>query len=700
MLSAPMLLIIFLEISIALVTVLGAILVLSQYKKTNNLQDFYVGMVLVFGASTDLGMLFAQVAFNLGSSFAPVGFKIFLFSILVCAVFVWFHLSNIYSVRSKLVTLSLFALTFISAFLISVSRVDMTLMDGLLVPVGAGKAFMLSMALIAFIVGMEALFSIFGLHKMQGRAAKRYAISRLAGGLFLMFLICLFVYLLTRIQLFYVLMWGFAFFAMLFLMLFSMINENSPILDHPLHFFRTRILFKLIITMVLMIILSLEGMGIISLLIAKDALSKNIIEGYRTVAQDTIDVINRTNIDMSSEKTALKGITSVLEGTHIVARGSLFLLSPSGNIYINRDKKWISLGALKEGPSFKKFSGQRGGGEINLFGEKVVAAYIPIKSIGWSIIVGKPIMYAYLNLLQMEGTFVLFALLWIILTVMIGVFIARNVEGPIKRIKKGMQRISDGDLEYRINNDKMDELGELAEMFNKMTAQLKDSQESLLRSERLASLGYMAAGMAHEIKNALVPLKTLTEILSLNGGNAEFMTKFNELVPKEIERINMLSGDLLHYSRPAEAKVEPLDINALINESVKFLEMQARKKGVSIKVSLVPSPKISGDRQKLIEVFTNIILNAIEAMSTGVINISSLEINGSLEIIISDNGPGISEESLKKIFVPFYTTKKEGTGMGLAITQRDIVAHGGNIEVESKVGVGTIFRIYLPIQNG
>jgi signal transduction histidine kinase len=707
MFSAVMLVIIFLEISIALVTGLGFILVLSQYRKTHNPQDIYVSMVLFFGATADLGMLFAQVAYNLDSSLASVGFKIFLISALACSVFVWFHLSNIYDVHSKAVTIVLLTLNAASFVLVSLSKVSMTLYTGVIVPVGTGRAFSSAIILICLIVGMESLLSVRGLHELNSEEIKRFRISKLAGSLFLLFLICLFIYIFSNLLVFYVLMWFFAFFAMFFLLLFSMVPPESQLLDQPLNFFRTRILFKLVIVMVLMIVVSLEGMGIISMMIAKKALSTDIIEGYSTVAQDTIDIINRTKINTTSERASLKGIAKILEDTRIAARGSLFLLSPSGTIYINRNSKWIDLGPVGDVSAKLKLIKAKGGGEIDIFGEKVVAAFIPVNKIGWSIIVGKPIKYAYANISQMEGTFVMFVMFWIVCTVFLGVLIARNVEDPIKRIKLGMQRISNGDLDYRIKNDKLDELGELAEMFNKMTGQLKNTQNSLLRSERLAALGFMAAGMAHEIKNALVPLKTLTEILSATGGNTEFMTKFNELVPKEIERINTLSSDLLHYSRPAEPKFEPLDVNLIVTEATKFLEMQARTKRVSIKLLLSQVSNVHGDRQELLEVFTNIILNAIEAMDGGVITLSTAEENGKVLIKISDNGPGIPKASLEKIFVPFYTTKKEGTGMGLAITQRVIADHGGHIDVESHTAAegaageipGTTFTISLPARN-
>jgi hypothetical protein len=312
------------------------------------------------------------------------------------------------------------------------------------------------------------------------------------------------------------------------------------------------------------------------------------------------------------------------------------------------------------------------------------------------MIVGQPINYAYARIKQLESTFILFVLGWIAVTVVIGLVLARNIEDPIKEVKKGILKTAEGDLNYKIRIDKIDEIGELANAFNKMTEELKESQESLLRSERLASLGFMAAGMAHEIKNALVPLKTLTEILSVSGGDKEFIAKFNELVPQEIERISTLSGDLLHYSKPAEPVFEYLNVNELLEEAAKFLEVQARKKNITIKLNTQKVSEIKADRGKIIQALTNLILNSMEAMNGGVIELLSYDKEGSVVVEVADNGPGIPPENIKKIFLPFFTTKKEGTGMGLAITQRIITDHGGTINLKSEHGVGTSFFLSFP----
>jgi signal transduction histidine kinase len=691
-----MLVIIFLEMFMAMTAVLGCMLVASQYLVNKRTQDIYVFLILVAAAFGDIGLLFSQIAFNLQQPFAYVGFKLLLYCIVLISILIWFHVANIYDFRSRIITMLVLACSAASFYYFCQSKVDLIFQEGVIVPVGDVVNFVFGFSLLALVVTFGSLISVTGLKRLEKNAALRYRMSRMAGFLFLIFFACFSSFVITRVIYFYVIMWFFSFLALLSLFLFAMLHEESPYIKYPINFFRTRILFKLIITLIVMIIISLEGMSFISINISKKALSESVIESYERVAEDTIKLMGTSRISGASEQNTLSAIARILESTKIGGRGAVFLVSPEKNIYINRENRWISLGSSQSFAKSQMLSGKVSGGEFDIFGEKVIAVYIPIKKLGWGIIVGQPINYAYARVKQMESTFIIFVFSWIILTIFIGVLLARNIEDPIKELKKGLLKISEGDLTYKINIGKIDELGELADNFNRMTEQLKESQESLIRSERLASLGYMAAGMAHEIKNALVPLKALTEMLSISGKDQVFIAKFNELVPKEIERINTLSTDLLHYSRPAEPVFEYLDLNDAIQETDKFLEVQAKKKNIAIKLKLSDISQVKADKGKIIEVLTNLILNAIEAMSGGEIVVSSYDKEDKVMIEISDNGPGIPEENINRVFVPFFTTRKEGTGMGLAITQRIIADHQGTIDLKSTLGVGTTFLLSFP----
>ncbi|MDD4179143.1 MAG: ATP-binding protein [Candidatus Margulisbacteria bacterium] len=274
-----------------------------------------------------------------------------------------------------------------------------------------------------------------------------------------------------------------------------------------------------------------------------------------------------------------------------------------------------------------------------------------------------------------------------------------------------------------------DEIGKLANAFNKMTKDLRDSQEKLILSEKLASLGTMAAGMAHEIKNPLVSLRTFTQLLEQKWDDKEFREKFSTIIPHEIERINRIAESLLKFGRPMKPELTKVDINALLEEVLLLFESECKKYNVSVTKKLAELPEISGDPGQLSQTFVNIVKNAIESMQEKggelivktdigeVIKLGKIQdrkgiikgdevVWGEQEemlkpipvvfIEITDTGEGIAEENLKSLFDPFFTTKMTGTGMGLPITLRIIEEHKGSVKVRSKRGKGTTFIITLP----
>ncbi|MFC1560189.1 ATP-binding protein [Candidatus Margulisiibacteriota bacterium] len=699
MFSPLMLVIIFIELSISLITSLGTILVANKYRSEGRPQDLYVSFILFAGSISVLGMLFSQLAYHVNHPFAYHGFKGFLYAVVFVAISVWFHLANIYKFRSRALTAFFILIGALGAFFIWISKGNVAFQDGVIIPFGTGREFAIGFVLLSIIVTLDSIFAIIGLSRLSKEEARRFRVSKMAGIFFFFLLLSLFTFVMTKMIYLYVLTWVWGFLAMLFLFLFSMIPSDSPIAENPIHFLRTRILFKLVITIVIMVVISLEGMAFISISISKRALSESVIESYQKVAEDTVQVINTTRIDTSSERGTLRSIAKILETTKIGDRGSVFLISASRKVYINRADQWIGLGEAST-PALKKLVfGKSGGGEIDMFGERVVAAYIPIRKLGWGMIVGQPVDYAYARVKQMETTFLASVLFWILLTIVIGIVLSKNIEDPIREMKEGIKKIGAGNLGHKIAVKNIDEIGELAVAFNKMTGELKESQESLLRADRLTSLGYMAAGMAHEIKNALVPLKTLTELLQISGKDEKFIAKFNDMVPHEIDRINRLSTELLHYSKPSEPQFEYSNINEVIDEAVKYLKIQARKKSVELSLDLNSGAKIKLDRQKMLQVFTNLILNAIEAMGDngGKIWFSSRDEEDHVVVEVTDNGPGIPHDKLSKVFVPFFTSKKEGTGMGLPLVQRVITDHGGQLEVKSAKDHGAMFIIHLPL---
>ena len=285
---------------------------------------------------------------------------------------------------------------------------------------------------------------------------------------------------------------------------------------------------------------------------------------------------------------------------------------------------------------------------------------------------------------------------------------------PIERLTLAAKRIEEGNLQYRVNIDRDDEIGSLATAFDQMAErlmqrdrELKQSQDTLRRADRLSSLGLLTAGLAHEIRNPLVAIRTFTQLLPERYNDAEFREGFQGLALKEVDRICGLINDLLSFARPSKPNVAPENVNDVVDNIARILETQAKEKNLLILREFGDNlPKVWIDREQMKQVFMNLILNAIQAMNeAGSISISTRPVsrNGTqpsgdfVQVEIRDNGIGIPEENLQHIFDPFFTSKDEGSGLGLAVSHQIVQEHGGFVTVESQVGKGTAFFVHVPV---
>ena len=237
------------------------------------------------------------------------------------------------------------------------------------------------------------------------------------------------------------------------------------------------------------------------------------------------------------------------------------------------------------------------------------------------------------------------------------------------------------------------------------------TEEALHRSKQLAMVGQMAAGLVHEIKNPLAGIKVSMEVLSseleMEQEDREIMLR----VINEVNRIEVLLRNVLEYARPPKPEFYTCDVKQLLETSIKNVELslkspalsaQKEKNFVFIRHLDQPLPEVMADTSKLLQVFLNLLLNAIEASPDGgtiSVSASPLQSDGGVLITISDSGRGLEEETLAKIFQPFFTTKPKGSGLGLAISKRLIEQHQGTIEASSVIGQGTTFTITLPLEQ-
>jgi len=283
---------------------------------------------------------------------------------------------------------------------------------------------------------------------------------------------------------------------------------------------------------------------------------------------------------------------------------------------------------------------------------------------------------------------------------------AGHFTSPIRRLNDAFSRVEKGDLDCRIDSRRKDELGALVDGFNQMVDRLKQNKElekTIYRQERLSSLGKLAAGIAHEIKNPLnainLSLQHLGDKLKFDSDkDGDLYRRYSGNIQREVGRLSKIVDTFLNFSRVSELEKSEVELNGLIEEVLTLLARDAHVKGVRVETGFAPGVTAQVDPEKMKTVLLNLIINAIEAMpSGGRLRIVTRpgEVGGA-QITVSDTGCGIPQDKLEEIFDLYYSTKKNGSGLGLAIVNDIIRDHGGRIEVASSLGTGTDFTIKLP----
>jgi len=249
---------------------------------------------------------------------------------------------------------------------------------------------------------------------------------------------------------------------------------------------------------------------------------------------------------------------------------------------------------------------------------------------------------------------------------------------------------------YTENGDKLG----VQVIFSDITL-IKQLEEEVRRTEKLASLGIMAAGLAHELKNPLVSIKTFSQLLPVKFDDPEFRETFSQVIMEETDRINSLVEQVLQFSRPQIVEIKEIDVIDILRSTILMVK-QTTKKGIEI-IENYPDKeiKIVGDNDKVKQVFLNILINALDAVEdSGKIQVKVEEEDDIVKVSIKDNGCGIKEENLNKVFDPFFTTKNNGTGLGLSIVARIVDELKGRIRISSEEGKGTEVMLYFKMVDG
>ncbi len=278
----------------------------------------------------------------------------------------------------------------------------------------------------------------------------------------------------------------------------------------------------------------------------------------------------------------------------------------------------------------------------------------------------------------------------------VSVVVGRSVAVPVARLEQGAARIAAGDLDTRIEVRGAPELESLARRWNAMTAALKDHQEKLVESEKLAGIGRLAAGVAHELNNPLGVILGYAKLLrkKCDPSLAEDLA----VIEDETLRAREIVQGLLDLSRPIPAGAERVDLRALSEDVVSRLREAKLLDGVD--VSVAGGASAPGHPEKLRQVLVNLVRNAAEAAGPGGrVSVALRERDGAAEVAVADSGPGIAPDLRARVFEPFFTTKPRGTGLGLAVSRAIARAHGGELAAEAHDAGGARFALRLPLRR-
>jgi two-component system NtrC family sensor kinase len=390
----------------------------------------------------------------------------------------------------------------------------------------------------------------------------------------------------------------------------------------------------------------------------------------------------------------------------------------STNVLTPEGKRAIGTRVSKEVRDYVLTEGKKWTDRAFVVNDWYITAYEPIEDI-----FGERVGMLYVGVLEAKyidmrrnalSILVIITVAGMILAIGLGYILADKIMNPVHRLIKASEQVSEGDLTPDIGTVSKDEIGVLQKTFLDMVAAMgrrtAAAENQVLQSEKQASVGRLAAGVAHEINNPLTGVLTYTHMLLRRKDLPDDIRADLEVIADSTERVRTIVKGLLEFSRQTKLTPEPTQVNHLIGSTISLVENQALVKGVSIKFNPGENlPMVVLDRGQFQSVLLNMIINALDATEPGdtitLYTATGLSASDSgrkgVEITIADTGSGIPPENLDKLFDPFFTTKEvgKGTGLGLSVSLGIVQRHGGTIRVQSEVGKGTRFFVWLPIEG-
>jgi signal transduction histidine kinase len=485
---------------------------------------------------------------------------------------------------------------------------------------------------------------------------------------------------------------------------------------------------KLTLYLTLIIILVLSGYGYLDILSRRDILVGKMKAEVRSTGR---------TLEVSLEKISPREEREYLQG--LIDAMSEYERTLGVIVYDQKENLTFCSGSLKEGAEpylgliRRSIREDRPQEELGVYEKVPIFSYtFPFKDKtgkntgGVSILQNISFMEKEIQKAKQSIFVTIFVLIGgIVALVLLGT--RQWVTKPISKLMEGVENLAKGNLDHRIDLKARDELSELARAFNHMAVDLKEAQERILReaqtklelernlrqSEKLATIGQLASGLAHEIGTPLNIISGRAELIERRLEDREIQKNL-DIIIQQAERITKIIQQLLGFVRKKKPERKPLKINTLLETTLDLLDHQIQKQRIKVEKAVSENlPLVIGDPDQLQQAFLNLMLNAIQAMPKGgTLRLSALSKKISkegleeaqrqyMEVCVADTGVGIEREAIQNIFNPFFTTKDTGTGLGLMVTQGIIQDHEGWIDVESEVRKGSVFKVYLPcIQGG
>ncbi len=447
----------------------------------------------------------------------------------------------------------------------------------------------------------------------------------------------------------------------------------------------------------------------------EDALEDNVLIISNTIERSL------SNAMLDGKSKEVQHILEAVGGYHNIQEVKIF--SPNG-VILKSSKRWM-IGRRVDSSTQKWFLADKFKKPIKRRDEGIFSVLFPIENdercfhchgttvkLNGVLAVDVSMASTQDKVGELSKTMLLWAFgVTAVLAISLSLFLTRFVTDPIQDLIVTMEQAESG-LEARANVRSTDDIGRLGEAFNSLLTKLERARrrveryhyEQMKRADRLASIGEMAAGIAHEIKNPLAGIAGVIQVLKKDMPPGDQKKVVLEEVLSQVERMDKAVRNLLSFARPPEPKMTLVDVNEVIGKLFDFLAPQFAKQSIVSERKLATGlPWLTLDPDLIQQAFINIALNAIQAMQEGgrfTIETRARKPSGDgsglVEIMFSDTGRGISVENLTRIFSPFFTTRQQGTGLGLSITQRIVEQHNGEINVSSVPGKGTSFTISFP----